>query len=55
MEFDGQTFKFDDGSVGTLSMNPGVSALVTVNPAIGSVTSQTYDPPTPLEYGRTVS
>ena len=39
----------------TRSMNPGTSSLVSFIPALGSVTSETWDPMTPLEYGRTVT
>ena len=37
------------------SMSPGTSVLLSFIPALGSVTSETWDPPTPLEYGRTVT
>ena len=37
------------------SITPGTSVLWTVLPAVGSVTSNTWDIPTPLEYGRTVT
>lgn len=37
-----------------MSMNPGTSQVIeTPQPIIGG--SQTLNPPTPLEYGRTVS
>ena len=36
-------------------INPGTSEVVVVNTAVGSVRSQTLNPPTPVEVGRTVS
>jgi len=36
-------------------INPGTSEVVTINPAIGLTQSQTLNPPTPIEVGRTVS
>ena len=36
-------------------INPGTSEVVTVNPGVGTVQSQTLNPPTPVEVGRTVS
>jgi len=39
----------------TKSMNPGTSILWTTVPAIGGIRSDTWDPPTPLEYGRTIT
>ena len=39
----------------TKSLNPGTSILWTITAGVGSVGSDTWDPPTPLEYGRTVS
>lgn len=42
-------------SIRTRSMTPGTSTLWSFIPALGSVTSDTWDPPTPLEYGRTVT
>ena len=38
----------------TKSLSPGTSILWTTF-AIGGVTSDTWDPPTPLEYGRTIT
>ena len=35
-------------------INPGTSEVVTVNPGVGTVQSQTLNPPTPVEVGRTV-
>jgi hypothetical protein len=35
-------------------INPGTSQVVTVNPGVGTVQSQTLNPPTPVETGRTV-
>lgn len=37
------------------SLNPGSSILWTLINGIGGVTSETWDPPTPLEYGRTLT
>ena len=42
-------------SIRTRSFTPGTSVLWSFIPALGSVTSDTWDPPTPLEYGRTVT
>lgn len=39
----------------TKSLNPGSSILWTTVPAIGGLRSDTWDPPTPLEYGRTLT
>ena len=39
----------------TRSLNPGTSILWTLINGIGGVTSETWDPPTPLEYGRTLT
>jgi hypothetical protein len=36
-------------------INPGTSEVVTVNPGVGTVQSQTLNPPSPVETGRTVS
>lgn len=36
-------------------INPGTSEVVTINPGVGTTRSQTLNPPTPLEVGRTVS
>ena len=36
-------------------INPGTSEVVVVNPGVGSVQSQTLNPPTPVEVGREVS
>ena len=50
-----------DGSVtnpltpGAKSIVPGSSVLWTVLAGVGSVGSQTWDPPTPVEYGRTTT
>ncbi len=38
----------------TTSVTPGSSTLITLLSGIGGLTSQTWDPPTPLEYGRTL-
>ena len=38
----------------TKSITPGSSVLYTLLSGIGGLTSQTWDPPTPLEYGRTL-
>jgi len=35
-------------------INPGTSEVVTVNPGVGTVQSQTLNPTTPVEVGRTV-
>lgn len=35
-------------------INPGTSEVVTINPGVGTSRSQTLNPPTPLEVGRTV-
>ena len=35
-------------------INPGTSEVVVINPGVGSVQSQTLNPPTPVEVGRTV-
>ena len=35
-------------------INPGTSEVVTVNPGVGTVQSQTLNPPSPVEVGRTV-
>ena len=43
------------GAYGARSMNPGTSTLWSVFPGIGSVSSDTWDLPTPVEYGRTVA
>ena len=37
------------------SISPGTSVLWSFIPAVGMVTSATWDPPTPLEYGRTLT
>ena len=37
------------------SINPGTSIKWTVLAGVGTVGSETWDPPTPLEYGRTVA
>ena len=37
------------------SITPGSSVDVTILNAVGTVSSVTWDPATPLEYGRTVS
>ena len=39
---------------GQRSINPGTSILWTVVNGVGSVSSDTWDPPSPLEYGRTL-
>ena len=36
-------------------INPGTSEVVYLNPGIGTVKSQTLNPPSPVEVGRTVS
>lgn len=36
-------------------INPGTSEVVTIDPGIGLTKSQTLNPPSPLEVGRTVS
>ena len=43
------------GAPSARSMTPGSSTLWTVDPGIGSVTNQTWDIPTPVEYGRTTT
>lgn len=35
-------------------INPGTSEVVVINPGVGSVRSQTLNPTTPVEVGRTV-
>jgi len=35
-------------------INPGTSEVVYLNPGVGIVKSQTLNPPTPVEVGRTV-
>tara|TARA_Y100000004_G_C8770838_1_gene350642 strand:- start:295 stop:459 length:165 start_codon:yes stop_codon:yes gene_type:complete len=35
-------------------INPGTSEVVSIDPGIGTVESQTLNPPTPVEVGRTV-
>ena len=35
-------------------INPGTSEVVYLNPGVGTVQSQTLNPPTPVEVGRTV-
>ena len=37
------------------SMNPGTSTRLSSFPGLGLVYSETWNPPTPLEYGRTVA
>jgi hypothetical protein len=37
---------------GPRSLDPGVSILWTITHGVGLVSSETWDPPTPLEYGR---
>lgn len=39
----------------TRSLDPGTSILWTLINGVGGVTSETWDPPTPLEYGRTLT
>ena len=36
-------------------INPGTSEVVYLNPGVGTVKSQTLNPPSPVEFGRTVS
>jgi hypothetical protein len=36
-------------------INPGTSEVVSIDPGVGSVESQTLNPPSPVEVGRTVS
>lgn len=36
-------------------INPGTSEVVSIDPGIGTVESQTLNPPSPVEVGRTVS
>lgn len=36
-------------------INPGTSEIVTVNPGVGTVQSQTLNPFSPVEVGRTVA
>jgi hypothetical protein len=35
-------------------INPGTSEVVSIDPGIGTVESQTLNPPSPVEVGRTV-
>ena len=51
----GSTTTQKTASIRTRSITPGTSTLWSFIPALGSVTSDTWDPPTPLEYGRTVT
>ena len=41
-----------DGAYGARSLVPGSSIKWTVLAGVGTVGSETWDPPTPLEYGR---
>ena len=36
-------------------INPGTSEVVYLNPGVGTVKSQTLNPPSPVEVGRTVA
>ena len=36
-------------------INPGTSEVVSIDPGIGTVESQTLNPPSPVEVGRTVA
>ena len=36
-------------------ITPGTSKVVTLDPGVGTVASQTLNPPSPVEAGRTVS
>ena len=38
-----------------MSINPGTSEVVNIANAVGGVRSETLNPQTPVEYGRTVS